>query len=246
MPAPAFAGAWPQKAGEGLIINTSLLDRADNAWDESGQRNSDGFFYKDETSIFAEYGLTERYTLVGRIAWQNVRRRNGLNLDSAQGFSASEIGVRRVVWRGEKQIVSLQALALIPGEGENVSNQPLGDGGQAFEARALWGWSLNDDVFTDTQIAWRSRNESDLDEARLDLTLGWRPGERWLLLAQSFSVWSIEPARPGAPEFEQHKLQMSVGREWGRREYHIGGYITPTGRNSIEERALFISVWQRF
>jgi len=246
LPAPAQAGAWPQKEGEFLLISTTLLDRADNSWDSERRRNSEGFFYKDETAVYAEYGLTDRYTLVGRVAWQNVRRRHGFNLDSAQGFSASEIGLRRRVWQGQSNIVSLQAIALIPGEGENVSNQALGDGSQAWEMRALWGRSVSDHIFTDTQLAYRSRGDDDLDEARLDLTLGWRPRERWLLLMQGFSVWSVETAQPGAPEFDQHKLQLSIGRQWRGREYHIGGYITPSGRNSIEERALFVSVWQRF
>ena len=79
-----------------------------------------------------------------------------------------------------------------------------------------------------------------------DLTLGWQPRPRWHLFAQSFSVWSLDDPRPGVREFEQHKLQVSIGREIGQLEYHLGAALTPAGRNSIEERSVFLSVWRRF
>jgi hypothetical protein len=244
--AQADAGAWPQAKGQGLYILTTLIDRADRSLDSQGKGDDDSYFYKDELSLFAEYGLSERFTLTGRVAWQTVRRQNGPNFDSAQGFSSSEIGLRGVVWEQDQSIISLQALALIPGAGQNVSNQPLGDGDQAWEARLLWGQSWSNTLFSDLQWAHRWRGEADLDEQRLDTTLGWRPRPGWLVLVQSFSVWSAEPARPGAPEFNQHKFQISVGRTVRGVDYHIGGFITPAGQNTIDERAVFFSAWRRF
>jgi hypothetical protein len=244
--APVSAGAWTQPKGEGLFIVTTLLDRADQSWGADRTRIDDGYFYKDEVAFYAEYGLDEHVTLIGRMAWQNVRRRSGLDQDSASGLSASEVGARARLWQDDARTLALQATALIPGQGENVSNRPLGSGGQAAELRLLAGQAWGSDVFIDSQIAYRWRDGIDLDEARLDLTLGWRPDERWLILAQTFSVFSVQPGRPGAPDFDQHKLQMSIGREWGGVEYHLGGFITPAGRNSIEDRAVFLSTWRRF
>ncbi len=244
--APAHAGAWPQPRGEGLLITTTLRDRAELSFDESGDRQDDGYFYKDELALYLEYGLTDRTTLVTRAAWQTVERRNGADFDSARGLSATEIGLRRSVFATERQVVSVQAMAILPGEGENISNQPLGDGGNAWEVRTLWGGNLSTRMFADAQLAYRRRDGEYSDEARLDLTLGWQPAERWHVLAQEFSVWSLDASRPGAHEFEQHKLQLSVGREFGQSEYHLGATLTPAGRNTIDERALFLSVWRRF
>jgi hypothetical protein len=243
---PAEAGAWPQTKGEGLYILTTLVDRADRSLDSQGKGDEDSYFYKDELSLFAEYGLTARFTLIGRLAWQTVRRQNGPDFDSAQGFSSSELGLRGVILDQDHSVVSFQALALIPGAGQNVSNQPLGDGDQAWEARLLWGRSWYDTLFSDLQLAHRWRGEADLDEQRVDATLGWRPGSEWLVLVQSFSVWSAEAARAGAPEFNQHKFQVSIGRTVRGVGYHIGGFITPAGQNTIDERAVFFSVWRRF
>lgn len=243
---PAQAGAWPRKKGEGLLILTTLLDRADTAYDSGGGTVDDGYFYKDETAAYLEYGVTDRVTAITRLAWQSVRRRQGAILDTADGLAASELGVRYGAWQDTAQVVSLQLTALVPGAGENVSNRPLGEGGTAWEARGLWGRAFGRRHFTDVQLAHRWRSAPDLDEVRLDLTWGWRPAERWQVFAQAFSVWSAEDARPGRPRFRQHKLQLSLGRTIAGAEYHAGIYVTPSGRNTLDERAVFLSVWRRF
>ncbi|WP_291842242.1 hypothetical protein [Maricaulis sp.] len=243
---PAGAGAWPQPRGEGLLIVTSLIDRADTAYDADRRRADDGYFYKDETAAYVEYGLTARDTLVARIAWQDVRRQRGPSRDAAQGLSASEVAWRRQVWRSGPMIASLQATALIPGRGENVSNQAFGSGEMAAEIRSLLGRSVGERGFAEAQAAWRWRDGDYLDEARFDLTAGWRLTDRWQVLAQSFSVWSVESDRPGARSFDQHKVQLSVSREMGRQTWQLGASLTPSGRNAIDQRAVFLSVWRRF
>lgn len=243
---PAEAGAWLQRKGEGLAIVTTLADRADQRFDAGGERIDDGYFYKDETAVYAEYGITARLTAVARLAWQSVERRQGAVHDAAQGLSASELGLRAGVWQDAGRIATLQVTALLPGAGENVSNQPLGAGGEAWEIRALWGQSFGRGRFADIQLAHRWRAEPDLDEVRLDISAGWRPAPRWQIIVQSLSVWSAEAAGPTRPAFSQHKLQLSLGREIAGMEYHAGVYFTPAGRNTLDERAVFLSVWRRF
>jgi len=243
---PAQAGAWLQEKGEGLLIVTTLLDRADSRYGPDGAPVDDGYFHKDETSAYLEYGVTARLTGVARLAWQSVDRRRGASLDTASGLAASELGLRAGLWRSRRQVATLQVMALVPGVGENVSNRPLGEGGRAWEVRGLWGRSYGVSQFADIQLAHRWREAPDLDEVRLDVTWGWRPAPRWQVLAQGFSVWSVEAERPGRPDFNQHKLQLSIGREIAGTEYHAGVFATPAGRNTLDERAVFLSVWRRF
>lgn len=228
------------------MITTTLLDRAELSFGPNGERRDDGYFYKDELALYLEYGLTDRFTLVSRAAWQTVERRNGPDFDSAQGFAATEFGLRRVLYLDGGQVLSLQAMAILPGAGENISDQPLGDGGNAWEARGLWGGNLTRNLFADAQLAYRWRDGLYADEARLDLTLGWQPADAWQVLVQGFSVWSLDAVQPHVRPFEQHKVQLSIGREIGEMEYHLGAVLTPAGRNTIEEHALFLSVWRRF
>ena len=61
-------------------------------------------------------------------------------------------------------------------------------------------------------------------------------------------MWSsnAKPYGRGSWAFSQHKLQLSLGREIAGMEYHAGVYFTPAGRNTLDERAIFLSVWRRF
>lgn len=166
--------------------------------------------------------------------------------DTAQGFAASELGARLLVWRGETAVVSAQLSAILPGGGENVADRPLGDGGLGAEARVLAGMALGEAVFLEAQPAYRWRDDGFLDEARLDLTAGWRPRSDMMIMVQSFSTWSVSDPIVGQRHFSQHKVQASFGISTGFGELHIGGWFTPAGRNAIDERAIFAAIWQRF
>ena len=246
MAGPVHAGAWPQGKGEGLVIVTALTDRADLSFDRSGDRVDVGHFHKDEVSAYLEYGLTDRITLTGRLAWQTVERRDGAVLDRATGLAASELGLRYPVWRNAHDVAALQFTALVPGAGENVSNQHFGEGDMAYDLRLLWGRNLGPDQFAEIQASHRWRDGLDLDEFHLDIAWGWQVTPRWEVLAQGFTVWNAEPAREARPDFRQHKLQLSAGRRFGSATLHGGIAFTPAGRNAIDERVLFVSLWQRF
>ena len=122
--APVFAGAWPQKRGEGLTVTTWLRDRAEQSFDDRGERIGDGWFRKDEIAVYAEFGATDRLTLISRLAWQDVARRRGASLDAASGMAASELGARYALRRGERHILSAQALFLIPGRARMSPTSP--------------------------------------------------------------------------------------------------------------------------
>lgn len=243
---PSDAGAWPRDKGEGLVILTSLVDRADGFFDAEGNRQSGGYFHKDELAAYIEYGATDRVTLVGRFAWQTVEQLSGGQLDTATGFSASELGVRIHAWRAGQWLVSGQASYFLPGEGENVTNQPLGQGDGAVDLRLLSGRALPRDGFLDIQLAHRQRDGTFLDEWRLDASIGVAINTDWQAMVQTYSVWNAEPAQPGFPEFDQHKVQLSVLRQVGELEYQLGLILTPTGRNALDERAAVLSIWRRF
>ena len=59
-------------------------------------------------------------------------------------------------------------------------------------------------------------------------------------------MWSVEDDAPGVRSFDQHKLQLSLSRTLGRQTLQLGASITPSGRNAIEQEAVFLSVWRRF
>lgn len=244
--APAYGGAWPQDKGRGLIISGLLLSGADYLIDDGGDRQPGLYFSKYETSIHAEYGLTDRWTLVLQLAAQQVSQDNNGITDTASGLSASRIGLQTQLWRNARWILSLQGSAVIPGGGENVADRPLGDGANGMELRGLLGRSVGNAGFADIQYGYTWRSENYPSEQRLDLTAGWRLSPRVSVMMQSFNTLGAADRQRNNRAFAQHKLQLSAGVTFGNGELVAGAFTTLDGRNAIDESGWVISWWRRF
>lgn len=247
--APALAGAWPMEPGRGQIISAVLADEASRGFDGDGNASVEIDFEKFELSAFIEHGLTERITLVARPAVQTVSIDRAGGVDEADGFSALDIGARLLVARSGGWVASLQGSAVFPGATENGVNADLGSGERGAEARLLAGYGWGDAArggFAEAQSAYRARSGVDPDEARLDLTLGWRASADWSAIAQSFSIWSVPEGAPG-DDYETHRLQLSVVRRLDERwSVQAGAFGAVAGRRAVDERAAFIAVWRRY
>lgn len=157
---PALAGGWPQPKGEGQVIVTGIYSQARDRFDLSGDLDGSQLRYdKIELSAFAEYGLTERWTLMAkpvvRASWVNAP----YGVDNSGG-GASELGVRYFFgepWRGG--VVSGQVAALIPGDGEDSNADPLGAAGPGGEVRVFLGQGYSWG-FGEAQLAWRDRADA--------------------------------------------------------------------------------------
>jgi len=237
--------------GHGQTISALSYSSADLAFDDGGEAVAPTIFDKVEVSDFLEYGLTPRFTLVAQPVVQSVRLGDGAGGEETQtGFASSQIGVRWLALQRGSSVLSLQAAAVIPGQGENVFNAPLGEGGLAGEARVLAGRSWGDaarGAFVEGQAAYRMRGGGDPDETRLDVTVGVRPSDHWLVIGQSFSIWSATdvafPVRP----YAIHKAQLSAVRQINDRvSVQLGAYGAYAGRNVVDERAAFMAVWVSF
>lgn len=235
--------------GEGQAIATVTVDVADTAFDAQGEESVSADFLKREIALFLEHGLTRAWTLVARPAYQQVSIGRESAEEEETGFAAFEIGARRVLFNRDAFVASAQMLAILPGEGENVLDAPLGAGGGGAEARLLVGRGFDgwgEGGFIEAQTGYRWRAGEDADEARLDLTVGWRPSRRWTGLLQGFSAWSMAEPTALRP-YDHHRVQLSAVRRINERwSFQIGGFRTVAGRNVIAEQAGFISLWRRY
>ena len=247
----AQAGAWPMEAGRIQAISMITYDTADRSLNTDGDAVLDADFTKVEASSFLEWGLTPRLTLIAQPVVQNVEQRApGGGLDHETGFASSQVGARWLLGRPAGGALSVQGALVAPGQAENLIDAPLGEGGLAAETRLLAGrgWGGEDrGIFIEGQIGYRWRGGGDPDEARFDATFGVRPSPDWMVIGQSFSIWSERPEDVARREFRSHKAQLSVVRRVNERfSLQFGGFGTYAGRNVVEERAAFASVWMRF
>lgn len=223
-----------------------MLSSADDLIDRNGSRQAGLYFSKYETSLYAEYGIRERLTLVLQLAGQQVSQDNNGITDTASGLAASRLGLQVQLLDAGRWVMAGQISGIVPGGGENVADRPLGDGANGVEMRALLGRSLGRAGFVDIQLgqAWRSENYP--SETRLDATLGWRLSERYSVMAQSFLTRGGADRRRNNQSFTQHKVQLNLGRRFASGELMLGAFTTVYGRNSIAESGVVLSWWRRF
>jgi len=245
----AHAGAWPTAAGQGQVISTTLFDNAKTAYDDDGNLTQQVSFNKSEASVYWEHGLTEKTTLVLQSSFQDIQFTAGVDVVNFSGIGESYIGLRRVFWRNGEWVVSAQAGVIFAGSGEAISDADLGIGKTHYESRFLLGRSFKlakKDGFVDIQAAYRYRPGNLPDEQRVDATLGWRPQEKFQILAQGFYTGSEEQFEISRPN-TRLKLQGSVIYTHNpKTSYQIGLYQTVAGRNIVKETAFFISAWKKY
>lgn len=245
--APASAGAWTRPAGSGLTITTA----SHHAFALS---NPDAAFSKIETAIYAEYGLTDRLTVVGRVARETRFRRSVSQISKAgatytlslntvsQGWGELEAGLRLNAFQHRGWVVSTQVSAVrSPTDLENgLRARPV----WGSDARILLGRSLGGRMFADAQLAHRSRFVEGEAEQRMDLTFGVRPADRWLVMAQTYSAWG---ERSGGSSYESHRLHISVTAPVADRlSLQFGATNSFYNDGLAPERAYMLALWREF
>ena len=248
--APAAAGAWTRPAGKGLIISSA----SHHSFDLEGT----GFGYsKLETAVYLEYGLTDRFTLLGRVSRETrfhqsrveVRKGGSVFLQSVNTVSSalgdSEIGVRAQLAHAQGWALSAQTALVRFGREPN----PLlkDDARWGADARLMLGRSLGETLFAEAQLGRRADWDGERTETRLDLTLGVRPSERWLLLAQSYSAWGEGGWSAYRRTYESHRVHLSVIAPLTEGlSLQLGAINSVTSDRIAPERAYMVSLWREF
>lgn len=243
----AFAGAWTLPAGTGQVIVATAVTEGDQMLSLGGAEIMQRY-RKAEASTYLEYGLTDWLTAVVAPTFQAVT----VSTPAADydGLGQSGIGARARIWHTAESVFSFQALVAVPPRWRPVNAAEIGATDVQNEARLLAGHSFTLGTwsgFTDAEIAYRYRGGAPADELHIDVTLGVRPGSRWLVMLQSFSTITVGPARPPFLPGSEHKLELSVvydlSPQWS---VQLGGIATVASHRMVRQRGGVAAVWRRF
>lgn len=249
-PTMALAGAWTLDAGTGQALVTGTFSRADQAFDGNGNVLRTPRYDKFELQGWFEYGVTDRFTAIVAPQMQHVDIAPPFEA-SRTGLGYTELGGRYLLFSGTSWVFSAQTTVRIPGTFDKANPAAIGYTDPEIDMRALFGYSFQIGgwpAFFNLELAQRFRTGDPPDEFRADVTLGLRPAERWLILAQSFNVIS-EGGGQGvfSPSYSYYKLQLSVAYELTKRwAVQAGAYTTVAGTNALQENALLLGVWYKF
>ncbi len=246
---PARAGAWLLPAGEGQAILSLSRSEADSGFGRGGRDPLVPDLEKTEVELLLEYGLDDETTLVFKPQMQDVTL--GAPLDARRGGPGyQELGLRRLVWRDEDAVVSVQGLMRLPGARDEDDPASAGNTDADLDMRVLAGRGFavgGMSAFVDAQLAYRARFGDPPGEIRADLTLGLRPRERLLVLLQSFNVVSDGSAAGIFEDGRYHKLQVSAVWEFADDwSVQLGAVATVAGEDALKERGVVAALWHRF
>lgn len=240
----AHANAWTRPKGEMLFISAASIHGLDGRDDFS-----DLYRVKLESSIYAEFGLTDKVTLVGRAAWQSMTGfdQSGRSVSTQSGLGGLQAGVRYRLAQAGRWSMAAETQVGLPGSGENWNNARFGQGGGDIDIRLALGRSIGEAAFVTASSGWRGTPDGRPDEIRLDVASGFTVQERAKVMVQTYSVWSTGDGATNQSGYSGHRVQGSILFEINPRlQLQLSGLTTMVEDNMSRERALFFGIWRSF
>lgn len=241
---PAEAGPWTREQATAQFILKYEAMRAERGFDPQGNSLPLLVARRDTSlSLYAEYGLTDRLTLVFKSDWQS----GSDAFVDYEGRGPLEVGVNWQVYRDPAHAVALQVSYADGGEGRNAGYAAPGVGTADWEVRVAAGRSMTPvepvlgllSVFVDVQGARRFRQGLE-DETRVDVTLGGRFGGDWMVLGQLYGG----QVDNGGPRWLS--AETSVVRDLGDWSLQVGWRTALEGRETPRSEGWVFGVWRRF
>ncbi len=268
-----WAGAWTQAKGEGLIISGTSFNQANLAFDSEGKLRTPVDFEKIDSTFFAEFGLTDKLTIVGSTALQDISYTSSQGPQRYNGFATSKVGMRYGLKSSSPWVFALQPSLVIPAGGEAVPDGDLGLGGFGAEMRVLAGRPINFGKrpgFINGEAAYDARSGGAPRQITADLTVGVKLADKVQLIGQGFYRHTNESLfeRDVILANESLKLQASLvfdlpkiglfkpkaGEDAaeqprpkrGNTALQIGLFQGVAGRNIVREQGAMMTLWNTF
>lgn len=248
----ARAGAWTLPHGKGQVIISAVYSEADEFLGSDGQPAKGRRFSKGETAFYAEYGLTDGFTMMIEGNASSTSNDAPIAFDEAR-WGLGSVGGRLRLWESGGSILSLEAAArLLPRESGDSVVLPVeaqGDvrlrAGRSFTVGAM-------PAFADLALGYRfampieASAFEERDDITVDLALGLRPWTDWTILAQTYNRMETGRGQMG-DSHRSHKLEASFVHDLSPSlSVQLGVLTTVAGRNALREKGLVGAVWMRF
>jgi hypothetical protein len=245
-PGWAWAGAWTQPQGEGLLIET-LYGWTGNGAPWGGNKGVSQSRYDAQT--YVEYGLSDDWTIYGQMAIERYQLGEPTP-NRYTGPDYSEIGLQRKLWSTGQWVFSSEATLFLPGAHNPHAPAQEGNTGGAAEGRLLAGanFSLGSiPGFVDAEVGYRLRTAGPPDEWHGDLTVGLKPWPGWMVMLQNYTTISTASSNRNFPAWRSSVTEASlVVPLVDRWSLQIGAFESVLAVKTNTERGGVISIWRRF
>lgn len=239
----AGAALWPANTGQ-VIESLSVASSA-----RSSNQKSDllASWRKTELASLVEYGATDRITLVADATFGALA--TGVPTSRHVALEPSELGARVGLWSSATDVFSAQATLRTPTLPAHSGSLFAGGPSLGADARLLYAHSFDLRAMTgffEVQAGYRLNGDGWRGVAHLDLTLGFRPRERFLILLQSFGRLSQDTTllrRLATDDKAQVSLVYDISARWSAQ---IGAFMSIVGSKDDRQRGALLGIWRRF
>ncbi len=249
-PLAAPASPWPRGENNVFISSRANYFRATGDFLGSTPGETSDRFERYETDTYLEYGLSDRYTIGGKIVYGTTTVGNRFETVTDSGFSEIEGFLQRQLWGGEKGVGAVNLTFARPSRFDAGVRQSVQSDGPALEARFLYGRDFIErpvKIYAAAEIGYRRQFQDAADQARSQFTLGVEPVPRFLFLLQSFNTVSVRNETNAGADFDVYQVAPSLvwraGRRWSVQAGVIHEYA---GRNLERGTTYSIGLWTAF
>lgn len=240
--------ASESSAGGGQVIATVYYTNSAKGFDASGDSVDIADYQKLELYLLAEYEVADRLTLVFKPSFSDISV-EGPGGDSS-GLGYTDLGARYNFAEGEGWFLAAEGLLRIPGE-DRLDNIPQASrSGEEYDLRLRGFKDLSGGGFpgfVDLQGSYRLRSGNPPNEFHLDATVGVRPSDDLLLMAQSFNTISDGAGQGIFNDYRYHNVQLSAVQSVGGGVSLQAGLVgSVAGENALRERGVFGGLWVSF
>ncbi len=197
---PTYAGGWTHPAGKGYFKLNQQFINSDTYIQPSGDKIPITKQSRYTTSLYGEFGLMDRFTVVGYIPFYQ-RITIDAKADPNTAMADWELGVRLGLLTKGATVVAIQAMAGLPtGDSDNETGVFTGDG--EFNqmvllqvGRSLWPTP----GYLKAEIGFNNRESEFSDQIRYSGEAGFMAGDRlgislWLRGAKAIGTddeWTV-------------------------------------------------------
>ncbi len=231
----AFAAAWTQPPGSSFTSQSTKFFTTELTSDNELP------FRKITATSYIEYGLIEGLTIGGELDY--AQRPDGAEESLVSAF------VRTRLWKGDSDVLSAQVGGSYPVLSALAADNSARDVtpdlriGLAYGRGLAWGAGAWAEAF----LSFRKRLKSPADEIKLDLTLGYRPTDNIVILAQAFGTFGLRNEGPFGANYDALKLSVSAGyKVTEKRTLLLVVSQDALGRNIDLGTEVGFTIWTKF
>ncbi len=184
------ASAWVRKKGHGFIATGVTTYQTATYWNNQGVRTpANNFFQKQEFEVYIEHGLSDKTTITAKGWGAHIKE---TTVQHQSGFEDSELALIHEVFKGEKSVVSLRLLGIIPSGNHSKPDLRYAEFGGELDIQYGRNFKINSkNSFLDYSIGYRVYKSYPSDQIRSQITIGVELIDRFQILASSYLEYGV-------------------------------------------------------